>query len=104
MPQDIAYITNVRAIYVVADSDVKLKTKLSKCGCRQYTPFIKLDSGYKKYIQDIKYISEDKWASRVTSRIVKKDAYLPHGNGFEFSFKIRPTQIRIEYLKVPSNT
>lgn len=100
MPSDIAYITNIRAIYIVDNKDNALKSKLSKCGCRQFGDT--RDVAFKKYIKDVRYTTEDKWADRVSSRILKSDSYMAVGGGIEFNFKMQPSQIRIDYLKTPN--
>ena len=102
LPNDVAYILNVRSLYYAKNDDYKYKTDLSRCGCTQFGEKTINNILYKKYINNVKYITEDKWADKTMSVVTKTDIYCPQNDKIDLYFKkIRPTQIRIEYLKKP---
>lgn len=102
---NIAYILNVRGVYYAKKEDAEHKRKLSNCGCTQFGETTKNNIVYKKYIKDIKYTPEDKWANRIESVILKSDSYCPFYNKIELNFKrLKPNKIRLEYIKKPKKT
>jgi hypothetical protein len=100
LPVDMVFITNVRGIYIVDAKDNAVKKRLTRCGCTQFGDT--RNSTFKKYINDIRFTTEDKWSNRVSSRLLRSDSYMPVGDGIALNFRIQPTQIRIEYLKTPN--
>lgn len=100
IPNDMSYLLNIRSIYYAQKDDVKYKTQLSNCGCTQFGEATKNNIVYKKYIKDIKFTPEDKWANRTESKILKSDSYCPFSDKIELNFKrLRPNKIRLEYIK-----
>lgn len=102
LPHDVGYILNVRSIYYAQSDDNKFKTDLSRCGCTQFGEKTINNVLYKKYINNIKHITEDKWADKTMSAVTKSDIYCQQNESIDLHFKkIRPNSIRIEYIKKP---
>ena len=102
IPDDCSYILNIRSVYYAENTDKQYKTKLSNCGCTQFGERTINNIVYKKYIKDIKFTPEDRWVNRTQSVIITSDSYCQYSDRVEFYFKkIRPTLIRLEYIKKP---
>lgn len=106
IPNDLYYILNIRSYYYANRRDGSRNNRLKNCGCREdkdeSTDRNKMGVQYTRYTKDIKYISEDKWANRVSSVLIKSDSYCPYSDIIEFDFKkFVPSFVRIEYLVLP---
>lgn len=103
LPQDFFFETGVTFYTVVKKDDKVAHRKLRNCGCKQSDDTDDIEEMYRKFYGTVELVEEDKWASRANSAIIKKAIYCPFSTGWKVYFPdIKPTHIRIEYLKRPT--